>query len=42
MILTAHIGNATVEARDAMPNIVADNVILVSEGRVPKFVVNKE
>ncbi|SYW00394.1 NAD(P)-dependent oxidoreductase [Oenococcus oeni] len=42
VILTPHIGNATVEARDAMANIVADNVVLVSEGRSPKFVVNKE
>lgn len=40
VILTPHIGNATVEARDAMAKIVADNVILVDQGNSAKFVVN--
>ncbi|AKP67279.1 2-hydroxyacid dehydrogenase family protein [Companilactobacillus ginsenosidimutans] len=41
VILTPHIGNATVEARDAMAEIVADNVIWSSKGKEPKYVVNK-
>jgi len=41
VILTPHVGNATVEARDAMANIVADNVVLVNSGKDAKFVVNK-
>lgn len=41
VILTPHVGNATVEARDAMANIVAGNVLLVDGGKAAKFVVNK-
>ncbi len=41
VILTPHVGNATVEARDAMANIVAGNVVLVDSGKDAKFVVNK-
>lgn len=40
VVLTPHIGNATVEARNAMANIVANNVILTATGAAPKFVVN--
>lgn len=40
VILVPHIGNATVEARDAMANIVAHNVVLLDQGQAPKFVVN--
>ncbi|VDG25410.1 2-hydroxyacid dehydrogenase family protein [Lactiplantibacillus mudanjiangensis] len=40
VILTPHIGNATVEARDAMAEIVANNVLLSSHDDTPKFVVN--
>ncbi|AVL00924.1 2-hydroxyacid dehydrogenase family protein [Pediococcus inopinatus] len=40
VILTPHIGNATVEARDAMGKIVADNIVLVNEGQKAKYVVN--
>lgn len=40
VILTPHVGNATVEARDAMANIVAQNVSRVDQQRAPKFVVN--
>ncbi|KGH64590.1 2-hydroxyacid dehydrogenase [Oenococcus oeni IOEB_C23] len=41
VILTPHIGNATIEARNAMADIVADNVISASKGQLPHFVVNK-
>ncbi|MGP4115545.1 2-hydroxyacid dehydrogenase family protein [Levilactobacillus zymae] len=40
VILTPHVGNATVEARDAMAAIVAKNVVLVDQQQAPKFVVN--
>lgn len=40
VILTLHIGNATVEARDAMANIVANNVALMNQGKAPLYVVN--
>ncbi|PWF99675.1 2-hydroxyacid dehydrogenase family protein [Levilactobacillus bambusae] len=40
VILTPHIGNATVEARTAMAQIVADNAVKVAEGKVPEYVVN--
>ena len=40
VILTPHVGNATVEARDAMGSIVANNVTLVDGGQAAKFVVN--
>jgi len=41
VILTPHIGNATVEARNAMADIVAGNVVLMAKGQDPKYVVNK-
>ncbi len=41
VIITPHIGNATVEARDAMGTIVADNVVSVSKDAAPKYIVNK-
>lgn len=40
VILTPHIGNATVEARDAMGTIVAQNAIRVLKGAAPEYVVN--
>lgn len=40
VILTPHVGNATVEARDAMAKIVAENVVLVDNGQSAKFIVN--
>lgn len=40
VILTPHIGNATVEARNAMANIVANNVVLMNQGKKPLYVVN--
>ncbi|GEK28386.1 NAD(P)-dependent oxidoreductase [Furfurilactobacillus siliginis] len=40
VVLTPHIGNATVEARDAMGEIVAANAVAVAQGNQPKFIVN--
>lgn len=40
VILTPHIGNATVEARDAMAKIVATNALKTLKGEAPKYVVN--
>lgn len=40
VILTPHIGNATVEARDAMGEIVAKNAIRVMKDEAPEYVVN--
>lgn len=40
VILTPHVGNATVEARDAMAEIVAKNVCAVSKQETAKYIVN--
>jgi Lactate dehydrogenase and related dehydrogenases len=40
VILTPHIGNATVEARDAMAVIVAENALAVLKGQKPQYIVN--
>lgn len=40
VILTPHIGNATIEARDAMAKIVTQNALNVLSGLQPKFIVN--
>ncbi|BDZ32148.1 NAD(P)-dependent oxidoreductase [Lactiplantibacillus sp. WILCCON 0030] len=40
VVLTPHIGNATVEARDAMAKIVTTNAIAVLAGQAPQAVVN--
>jgi len=40
VVLTPHIGNATVEARDAMANIVANNAVRVANDDAPLYVVN--
>jgi len=40
VILTPHIGNATVEARAAMAKIVTDNALAVLSGQAPTAVVN--
>ncbi|QMU07346.1 hydroxyacid dehydrogenase [Levilactobacillus suantsaii] len=40
VVITPHVGNATVEARDAMAQIVADNVVRVERGDAPLNVVN--
>lgn len=41
VILTPHIGNASVEARDAMGEIVANNAVAALQGDLIKYVVNK-
>lgn len=41
VILTPHIGNASVEARDAMGKIVANNAVAALQGDLVKYVVNK-
>lgn len=40
VILTPHVGNATVEARNDMAEIVAQNVSLVAQGQSAKYIVN--
>lgn len=40
VILTPHIGNATVEARDAMAEIVAKNTVAMDKGNKPDYIVN--
>ncbi|GAK30181.1 possible glyoxylate reductase [Weissella oryzae SG25] len=40
VVLTPHIGNATVEARDAMAKIVAQNILAVNQDKPTKFIVN--
>ncbi|AVI93369.1 putative glyoxylate reductase [Oenococcus oeni] len=40
VILTLHIGNATIEARNAMAGVVAKNVVSVLNGEKPKYIVN--
>lgn len=41
VILTPHIGNATFEARNAMAEIVANNVIAADKNQDIKYIVNK-
>ena len=40
VLLTPHLGNATIEARDAMAVIVAENVIAAANGQPIKYIVN--
>ncbi|WP_019849792.1 2-hydroxyacid dehydrogenase family protein [Desulfitobacterium sp. PCE1] len=40
VVLTPHIGNATVETRDAMAAIAAENIIAVLKGKAPLTCVN--
>lgn len=40
VILTPHLGNATVEAREAMATIVAENTIAALKGEPVKYIVN--
>ena len=42
VILAPHLGNATVETRQAMAKIAAQNIIEVLEGRKPLNCVNSE
>lgn len=41
VVLTPHIGNATIETRDAMALMAVDNIIEVLNGRPPLHAVNK-
>jgi glyoxylate reductase len=41
-VIVPHIGSATYEARHAMAEIVAENLIAFHQGRVPPNLVNKE
>ncbi|KRL37078.1 2-hydroxyacid dehydrogenase family protein [Liquorilactobacillus uvarum] len=40
VVLTPHIGNATFEARNAMAEIVASNVVASLQNKEPKYIVN--
>lgn len=40
VVLEPHIGNATIEARDDMATIVAENTIALAKGELPKYIVN--
>lgn len=40
VILTPHIGNASIEARDAMAEIVANNAVAAYNDNTPQFIVN--
>jgi len=40
VVLTPHIGNATFEARDAMAEMAATNIVKVLDGQEPSYVVN--
>ena len=40
VILTPHIASASIETRDQMATIAAQNIIDFFEGRQPKYVVN--
>lgn len=42
VVLTPHLGSAVAEGREAMANIVADNILAVIEGRRPPNIVNPE
>jgi glyoxylate reductase len=42
VVLTPHLGSATVEVRESMANIVVDNIIAILEGRRPPNCVNPE
>jgi len=42
VVLTPHLGSAVTELRDAMANIVADNILAILDGRRPPNCVNPE
>jgi len=42
VVFTPHVGSADVETRDAMANVVADNVLAVIAGRRPPNCCNPE
>lgn len=39
VVLEPHIGNATVEARNAMAKIVAENTIAIAKNETPKYII---
>jgi glyoxylate reductase len=42
VVLTPHIGSATVEARTKMSIVAAENIVKVLSGKVPANIVNPE
>jgi glyoxylate reductase len=42
VVLTPHLGSATVEVREEMANIVVDNILALIEGRSPPNIVNPQ
>jgi len=42
VVLTPHLGSAVMELRDAMANIVVDNIQALIDGRVPPNCVNPQ
>jgi phosphogluconate 2-dehydrogenase len=42
VVLTPHLGSATVEVREEMANIVVDNILALIDGRRPPNCVNPE
>jgi glyoxylate reductase len=42
VVLTPHLGSATVEVREMLANIVADNILAVIEGRRPPNIINPD
>ncbi|RLE87050.1 MAG: D-glycerate dehydrogenase, partial [Thermoprotei archaeon] len=42
VVLTPHIGSATIETRTKMAELVAENLIAFYKGEVPPTLVNKE
>jgi phosphogluconate 2-dehydrogenase len=42
VVLTPHIGSATVEVREEMANIVVDNILAFMDGRRPPNCVNPQ
>jgi glyoxylate reductase len=42
VVLTPHLGSATMEVREAMANIVVDNILALLDGKVPPNCVNPE
>jgi len=42
VVLTPHLGSAVVEVREALANVVVDNIVAVLEGRQPPNCWNPE
>ncbi len=41
VVLTPHIGSATVQTREAMAIMVAENIIAIEDGKVPKNIISE-